>query len=215
MAEIKKGILGGFSGKVGTVVGVNWRGKNIIRSLPSASKKPPSENQLLQRIKFKEVARFLQPLRGIITRYFGNKTELKSRYNLATSYTLINALEVDDFIVTIRYDRVLVSKGELIGFQQIALDATAATLFSITWDNNSSLGNASATDAVTFVGYCATQDNFLIVEDIATRKDLSATIDMPEVWANEEIEVWMFLSNEKQSQASTSIYLGKHTVVWV
>ena len=34
MAEIKKGILGGFSGKVGTVVGVNWRGKDIIRSLP-------------------------------------------------------------------------------------------------------------------------------------------------------------------------------------
>ncbi len=32
MAEIKKGILGGFSGKVGTVVGVNWRGKDIIRS---------------------------------------------------------------------------------------------------------------------------------------------------------------------------------------
>ena len=30
MAEIKKGILGGFSGKVGTVVGANWRGTNIL-----------------------------------------------------------------------------------------------------------------------------------------------------------------------------------------
>jgi hypothetical protein len=26
MARISKGILGGFSGKVGTVVGANWRG---------------------------------------------------------------------------------------------------------------------------------------------------------------------------------------------
>ncbi|MGV0847474.1 hypothetical protein ACTS9T_13015 [Empedobacter falsenii] len=39
MAEIKKGILGGFSGKVGTVVGVNWRGKDIINSLPKKSKR--------------------------------------------------------------------------------------------------------------------------------------------------------------------------------
>ena len=35
MAEIKKGILGGFSGKVGPVVGANWRGKDIIRSTPN------------------------------------------------------------------------------------------------------------------------------------------------------------------------------------
>lgn len=38
MAKIKKGILGGFSGKVETVVGVNWRGKDIISSLPKNRK---------------------------------------------------------------------------------------------------------------------------------------------------------------------------------
>lgn len=37
MATLNKGILGGFSGKVGTVVGANWRGLDIIRSRPKIS----------------------------------------------------------------------------------------------------------------------------------------------------------------------------------
>jgi hypothetical protein len=34
MGTFNKGILGGFSGKVGTVVGFNWRGLDVMRSLP-------------------------------------------------------------------------------------------------------------------------------------------------------------------------------------
>ncbi|WP_231738005.1 hypothetical protein [Myroides odoratus] len=39
MAEIRVGILGSVSGKVGTVIGANWGGKNIIRGLPRKSSK--------------------------------------------------------------------------------------------------------------------------------------------------------------------------------
>ena len=35
MATIKKGILGGVSGKVGNVVGGNWKGVDYLRSLPA------------------------------------------------------------------------------------------------------------------------------------------------------------------------------------
>ena len=40
MATFEKGILGGFSGKVGNVVGSRWRGKNIMRSLPQRGNYP-------------------------------------------------------------------------------------------------------------------------------------------------------------------------------
>lgn len=36
MGTIKQGILGGFSGKVGNVVGASWKGIDYIRSLPSS-----------------------------------------------------------------------------------------------------------------------------------------------------------------------------------
>lgn len=62
MGKLQKGILGGFSGTVGTVVGSNWRGKDIIRSRPKSSGKAPTEAQLLQRLKFKLVIGFVTPL---------------------------------------------------------------------------------------------------------------------------------------------------------
>jgi len=34
MGTIKKGILGGFSGKVGTVIGGVWKGIEYMRSIP-------------------------------------------------------------------------------------------------------------------------------------------------------------------------------------
>lgn len=212
MAEIKKGVLGGFSGKVGPIVGVNWRGKNIIRSLPAASKKPPTENQLNQRFKFRAVANFLQPLQGIISKYYGNKTELKSRNNLAVSYMLKNAVNIDDYVAQILYDQVVITKGDLLGFQLLNLDATSADEFDLTWEVNSPQVNSSPTDLVNFVGYCASNNTYLIHQEIATRETQMATISLPPGMTGKEIEVWMYLNDEKQTQASTSFYVGKYVV---
>lgn len=52
MATFEKGILGGFSGKVGSVVGARWRGINIMRRLPARGNYTPSPEQLAQRQKF-------------------------------------------------------------------------------------------------------------------------------------------------------------------
>ena len=52
MAIIKKGILGGFSNKVGNVVGSSWKGISTMRSLPSAYNDANSEAQQKQRTAF-------------------------------------------------------------------------------------------------------------------------------------------------------------------
>lgn len=57
MATLSKGILGGFSGKVGPVVGATWRGMDVIRSRPKSSRRTPSERQLEQQLKFKPKSR--------------------------------------------------------------------------------------------------------------------------------------------------------------
>ena len=50
MAIAKDGILGGFSGKVGNIVGLTLNGVPIMRAAPKASQKPPTEKQRLQRL---------------------------------------------------------------------------------------------------------------------------------------------------------------------
>ena len=51
MGTIKQGILGGFSGKVGTVIGSSWRGIQVMRGLSTGRKGSPTDAQLQQQAK--------------------------------------------------------------------------------------------------------------------------------------------------------------------
>jgi hypothetical protein len=55
MGKIKQGILGGFSGKVGTVVGSYWNGIFYMKGLPQSYKKGRSSSQKMQQGYFKEL----------------------------------------------------------------------------------------------------------------------------------------------------------------
>ena len=212
MAEIKKGILGGFSGKVGTVVGANWRGKDIIRSLPKSNNKAPTDLQLLQRYKFKKAVKFLQPIRILLNEYFGNKTGVHSRYNLAVSYTISNALDVVDDLAVIVMERILVSKGDLVGFLRPTLVPSAVVSFELQWEDNSGQGNAKDTDIVNVVCYCEELDIFEVYHSIESRGGSSANIQLPTNFNGKKVNFWAFLNNQLKGMSSTSIYLGEHTV---
>lgn len=213
MATIKKGILGGFSGKVGTVVGANWRGKDIIRSLPKESQKEPSEKQLLQQAKFKLAVAFLQPLKTILSQYFGSGSGVKSRVNLATSYTINEAMQVVAGIPELMYNKVLITKGELTGFQNAMLSTQVGGVLDLEWEDNSVQGNASPSDQVSLVSYCKELNDFQIFEGIVMRSDLMASVTLPNFCIGKTIEVWAFLNTEKQTFASNSFYLGEHMVL--
>jgi hypothetical protein len=52
MAIIKQGILGGLSGKIGSVVGSSWKGRAILKSLPLSVANPRTAGQVSQRTAF-------------------------------------------------------------------------------------------------------------------------------------------------------------------
>ncbi len=52
MGTIRKGILGGFHGTVGTVVGSFWNGINVMRSLPETTNTDFSATQLAAQARF-------------------------------------------------------------------------------------------------------------------------------------------------------------------
>jgi hypothetical protein len=62
MARQIEGINGGFAGKVGTVIGYEWRGKWCMRSYPRRIHDRRSEAQLEQRSWFVEAVRFASRL---------------------------------------------------------------------------------------------------------------------------------------------------------
>ena len=55
MGKIKQGILGGFKGKVGTVIGSSWNGIAYMKGQAQSVRNPKTPAQMIQRDFFKEV----------------------------------------------------------------------------------------------------------------------------------------------------------------
>ena len=55
MGKIKQGILGGFRGKVGTVIGSSWNGISYMRGQAQSVRNANTEAQQAQRAFFKQV----------------------------------------------------------------------------------------------------------------------------------------------------------------
>ena len=207
MGKIKTGILGGFQGKVGTVIGSTWRGESIMRALPKTAAKAPTESQRIQRLKFKAVSEFLNPLRSTLSTYFGNDTGVKSKYNMATSYHITNAVEITEQGTQVLSPRVLVAHGTLFGFQNLTT-TQSETVITLNWEDNAVFGNAKAEDTVNVVCYIEEVNTFYVFESIANRDGLTASVTLPQNFLGYNVEVYAFLYDKVSKTSSNSVYLG-------
>src|SRR5580658_6242897 len=113
MGRITKGILGGFSGTVGTVIGGTWKGIEYMRSRPNKKKGMSTADQLIQQAKFTLMIRFLQTMTGLVEITFKSSANKMTEFNSAFSYNLKNAVTGVSPNFTVDYAKALVSRGNL------------------------------------------------------------------------------------------------------
>lgn len=123
MGKINQGILGGFSGKVGNVVGGSWKGIDYMRVKPASVANPRTEDQLDQRSRFVTVLNFLKPMKEFVKVGFKRYAIKMTAFNSAMSYNLHNA--VDGFYpnFVINYENALISRGGLTGVLNFFVDS--------------------------------------------------------------------------------------------
>jgi len=86
MGTIKSGILGGFSGKVGAVIGTSWKGISVMRSQAQSVANPRTTGQVENRDRFKSVFTFATSiLAGVIKPLNDRFAQGMSGYNLFCS----------------------------------------------------------------------------------------------------------------------------------
>lgn len=212
MAKINQGILGGFSGKIGSVVGSTWRGKNIIRSAPSVSEKPPSAAQLKQRNKFSGILKFLTPIKGILTKTFGVNIGSKIPFGNAMSYHLKEAVEKSSADFEIAYAKVLIAKGELCGLDNVVVKTQPTHSIEVSWNDNSNQGFAYPTDAFILVAYAPSLKSFNYTMGDSLRDHEQCVFNFEESFYGETVHVWATFYNEKLAIAATSTYLGRFVI---
>ena len=212
MGTYNKGILGPFSGKVGTVVGAKWRGKDVMRSLPKKTDRPPSDLQLIQQGKFTFVSKFLNPISPVTSRYFGFDTGAQTRRNQAMSYHIKDAVNFVAPDYEILFNKVLISKGDMLGVQNPTASSPGIRQLQLTWDDNSGQGTASATDNLVVVLYAPDSDLYYLNLQAANREELSVVIDLPEYFQGVLVQGWITFVAANEKSYATSNYIGSLTI---
>ena len=97
MGKIKQGILGGFRGTVGTVIGSSWNGVAYMKGKPQSVENPRSDAQVQQRTFFKEVQALVTQLTDEqLASLFPSVTRGMTRRNMLTRQISACADYTDD-----------------------------------------------------------------------------------------------------------------------
>jgi hypothetical protein len=211
MGTINKGILGGFSGKVGTVIGGTWKGITYMRSIGTIRNLNPTEKQLTQQLKFALAMRFLQPMAGLLNISFHDFAIRMTGINNALSYTLDNAISGVYPSFEIDYAVALVSRGGLPNVLGPAVTSGVGSVLTFSWTDNSGVGIAKATDQAILVAYCPELRQAIYTTAGGLRSDLTGELNLLP-FSGLAVETWIGFISESGNLVATSIFTGEVTV---
>jgi hypothetical protein len=127
MGVIKRGILGGFSNKVGNIVGSTWKGRAVIKSLPLSVANPRTTPQVSQRSKFAGISVFASLIlsswvKPLWDRFAGDI----SGYNAFCKENIVHVSSAG----VVDYSSVVFSKGKMVvpTIDTIVADVSLATV---------------------------------------------------------------------------------------
>lgn len=212
MGKINQGILGGFSGKIGNVIGGNWKGIDYMRIKPSNVANPKTEGQVDQRSKFSTVLYFLQPMKNFIKVGFKGYAIKMTEFNSAMSYNLNNAITGNYPDYDIDYQNALLSRGALAGALNGAANSSVAGSVSFSWDDNSGESNASGADKAMLLVYNSVRKEAVFVTDGNIRSSGSQDLTIPDSYSGETVEAFIAFVSEDGKTVSNSKYIGSVVV---
>jgi hypothetical protein len=205
MGVINSGILGGFSGKVGPVVGGSWKGIAYMRQLPASVANPQTAAQTAQRTKLSNCVAFAKAILTTIIKPLNDRfAQGESGYNSFVSRNIsLFAAAAPSPAADLR-----VSEGSLLGVTTAQAGGTggSADVF-LNWIDNSGTGNAQATDGAYIVAYNETQGTFGVSSAAVQRDNPGPTITMPTVNDSGDVfHFWISMRSANGFSVSDSVY---------
>lgn len=210
MGTISKGILGGFNGTVGTVIGGTWKGIDYMRSRPAKRTFDPTPAQLEQQAKFATVIKFLDSMIGVIRIGFKNNAIRMTAFNSAMSYNLRNAVEGIYPAFGINYPMALISRGDLPNALAPSAAATGS-MINFTWTDNSGTGSALPTDQAILVVYCEARNAAIYTTSGGARSVGAGSLNAAS-FVGEAVQTWIAFISEDGKDVAGSLFTGEMVV---
>ena len=211
MGKMFTGILGGFTGTVGTVIGSgNRKGDDLIRVKSKRPRTSNTEGQANQRTKFGLVTAFMQVINFILKFSFKVVAgDTMSSYNYAVQYALKNAItgEAPDF--ELDYSKVLISEGQLSRETTAGAELVDGKV-NFHWEDNSGSGKCTATDKAVLLVYNIDQSEVSYSIGAVTRGMKAGSLSLPYNQTGDTLLFYLFFqSATDEILVSSSHFLGK------
>jgi len=213
MGTIKQGILGGFSGKVGTVIGSSWKGIAYMRSIAQSVKNVRSSRQVAQRAKFSMLVDLLKQFSDFIAISFRECAKKMSEFNAAFQINYNNGVIGGTYpSLTVDASKLVVARGSLTGVPSATAEISGG-MAKISWTDNSGEGDALATDKMMAVFYNTVKGKVHTVSTTnKTRSGGSYSTAVADSWAGDTVACYILFQKADGSVVSDSVYAGTVTL---
>ncbi|MFC3199714.1 DUF6266 family protein [Parapedobacter deserti] len=211
MGRFNRGIHGGFSGKVGNVVGAHWRGIDYMRSLPRVNKgRPVTEEQLIHRVRFAAAVAFAKPISYVFNVGYGKLAKQKlTGYNLAVRQIYNEAIIGEHPDVSVDPALVRISAGDLVRPLNPAAEALPGQVLRVSWrDSTQERRNMDHSDLAIVVAYSPVKAEYQYDIGSAKRLDEELLLELPNYFAGDEVHVYLGMVSKTGGIACNSLYLG-------
>lgn len=131
MGIIRRGILGGFSGKVANVVGSSWKGIAVMRALPLSVTNPKTVGQVEQRSAFSIISKFASSILTVwVKPLWDRSAQSMSGYNAFIQQN-VDIVKADKELII---KNLTMSKGKLGQTAITAIAAAVPNQVAVSWD---------------------------------------------------------------------------------
>lgn len=201
MARLDQGLLGGYSGKLGTTVGATWKGINVIRTYQPNVANPNTQLQRDHRYKFREIAQLGSFFLASMVKPFWDKAAKKmSGYNAfvsANARAMRDEMEFDPM-------KFIIGNGQMghPGGDASLGEGSGGILLG--WDEDEKVLYGMPTDKLYAIAFNYVGEPIGYSLGEYTRKDAQAAIKLIEGADNTEaILCWAWLSENGLQQSIT------------
>ena len=195
MAKLRMGILDGFQGRVGPVVGYRLGSKWIMRRLPQQVCNPRTERQVAHRMMFRDIVRLASALLPALKVGYRAQAGL---WEMTEGNAFVKMNWLRDRMPGFNELRISVGAVPMVGFTRVSMEGGR---LEAQWEKNQQLAGAKADDRVHFYAYSERERRCLEL-GTAERRDRRAEWLLPEGYTH----VWAVME-DRMGRTSNSLYL--------
>ncbi len=204
MAKIAESAFGGFSGRLGNLVGYSWKGVWCVRTRPAVVRNPRSEAQQRHRAMFAEEVRLAGRMGWAVNI---GLAAVSDELHMTAQNVFVKANQLafsaSDDGLAVDWSELIVSAGPVAPVALGVPTVSAEGVLGVAFEKNPYHLRADSFDAVHLYVYCPAAEMGYLAAPVY-RKERRIKVVLPDEMVGQELHVYAFVTDEKGLASETA-----------